>query len=564
MTDGASPGAAPGARSTPADDGLREEARPADGMTLAEIAREIPGASAIEGDGAVRCFGVHHDSRRVQAGDLFVVRRGEKYDGSTFVTDAIARGAVAVLAERHDGPTSTQPVSIGSGTGTGTGARVVPVLRVDDVATGLAYAAAAVYGHPAFSLDIVGVTGTNGKTTTTHIVRAAIDGALGLPKCGIVGTIGHTYAGRSIAASHTTPEADELARVLAVMRKRGATHVAMEVSSIALVLGRVKAVRFRVAAFTNLTQDHLDFHGSMDAYAAAKMALFTTCQPGLAVVNVDDPFGVRIAAAAKCKVLRVRTKVGAEGDIAPVSVDASASGMRIVARVPGGTVEIASRLVGLHNLENLLVAIGVASALELEVDRAAAALATEIGAPGRLERCDGPGDDIVVLVDYAHTPDALARVLDAVREVAQPQDEAGGSRALAPRLLCVFGCGGDRDPSKRAPMGESVGARADVAIITNDNPRTEAPEAIAEPVEEGVRLAGLTRLAPQEIAVARKGYVVELDRERAIALAIEAARPGDVVLVAGKGHEDYQIVGTTKRPFDDRIEARRALEARRK
>jgi UDP-N-acetylmuramoyl-L-alanyl-D-glutamate--2,6-diaminopimelate ligase len=539
-----------------------QEARPADGMTLAEIAREIPGASEIEGDGNVRCMGVHHDSRRVQAGDLFVVRRGEKHDGSAFVTEAISRGAVAVLAERHDGPTSTPPVSTPS---TSTSA-TVPVLRVDDVSTGLAYAAAAVYGHPAFALDIVGVTGTNGKTTTTHIVRAAIDGALGLPRCGIVGTIGHTYAGRTIAAAHTTPEADELARVMAVMRKRGATHVAMEVSSIALVLGRVKAVRFRVAAFTNLTQDHLDFHGSMDAYAAAKMSLFTTCQPGLAVVNVDDPFGVRIAAAAKCKVLRVRTKVGAEGDIAPVSVEASASGMRIVARVPGGTVEIASRLVGLHNLENLLVAIGVASALELEVDRAAAALATEIGAPGRLERCDGPGDDLVVLVDYAHTPDALARVLDAVREVSQPLDEAGGSRALAPRLFCVFGCGGDRDAGKRGPMGEAVGARADIAIITNDNPRTEAPEAIAEPVEEGVRRAGLAplgELAPMEVAAAAKGYMVVLDRQQAIALAIAAARPGDVVLVAGKGHEDYQIVGTTKRAFDDRVEARNALQARR-
>jgi UDP-N-acetylmuramoyl-L-alanyl-D-glutamate--2,6-diaminopimelate ligase len=533
---------------------LLAEARPADAMTLAEVAREIPGASEIEGDASVRVSGVHHDSRRVRPGDLFVVRRGEKHDGNAFVADAIARGAVAVLAERHDAPISAREVP----------AAPVPIVRVADVATGLAYASAAVYGHPAFSLDVIGITGTNGKTTTSHLVRAAVDGALGLPRCGIIGTIGHTYAGRTIAAAHTTPEADELARVLAVMRKRGATHVAMEVSSIALMLGRVKAVRFRVAAFTNLTQDHLDFHGSMDAYAAAKMRLFTTCEPGLAVVNVDDPFGAKIAAAARCKVLRVRTVVGAaEGDIAPLSVDASASGMRIVARVPGGDVEITSRLVGLHNLENLLVAIGVASALELEVDRAAAALATEIGAPGRLERCDGPGDDVVVLVDYAHTPDALARVLDAVVSVSRPLDEAGGPRTIEPRVFCVFGCGGDRDPSKRAPMGEAVGARAHVAVITSDNPRTEAPEAIAEPVEEGVRAAGLARLTPEDLAETERGYVVELDRQRAIALAIASARAGDVVVVAGKGHEDYQVVGTTKRPFDDRVEARCALEARR-
>jgi len=528
---------------------LHEEARPTEGMSLGDIAREIPGStSSVDGDASVICTGVHHDSRRVQPGDLFVVRRGETHDGSAFVGDAVARGAVALLADRASAITEAK----------------VPVLRVDDVATGLAYAAAAVYGHPAFSLDVIGITGTNGKTTTSHLVRAAIDGALGLPKCGIVGTIGHTYAGKTIAASHTTPEADELARVLAIMRKRGATHVAMEVSSIALVLGRVRAVRFRVAAFTNLTQDHLDFHGSMEAYATAKMALFTTCEPGLAVVNVDDAFGVKIAAAAKCKVLRVRTKVGAtDADIAPVSVDASASGMRIIAKVPGGDVEIKTRLVGLHNLENLLVAIGIASVLDLEVDRAAAALANEIGAPGRLERCDGPGDDVVAVVDYAHTPDALARVLDAVREVSQPLDEAGGTRVVTPRILCVFGCGGDRDPSKRVPMGEAVGARADVAIVTSDNPRTESPEAIAEPVEEGVRSAGLSRVTPQEIATTRKGYVVELDRQRAIALAIESARPGDVVLIAGKGHEDYQIIGTTKRPFDDRLEARSALRARR-
>jgi UDP-N-acetylmuramoyl-L-alanyl-D-glutamate--2,6-diaminopimelate ligase len=528
---------------------LAKEARSADGMTLADLAREIPGGKAsVEGDGSVRCFGVHHDSRRIEPGDLFVARRGEHHDGSTFVENALARGAVAVLAERG--------LALASG---------VPVLRVENVPTGLAYTAAAVYGHPAFALDIVGITGTNGKTTTSHLVRAAIDGALGLTKCGIVGTIGHSYAGCTIAAAHTTPEADELARVLAVMRKRGATHVAMEVSSIALVLGRVKAVRFRVAAFTNLTQDHLDFHGSMSAYADAKRMLFTSAEPGLAVINVDDFFGAQLATAAKCKVLRVRTTPGSstDGDIVPLAVDARASGMKITARVPGGTVEISSRLVGMHNLENLLVAIGVASALELDVQRAADALVDEIGAPGRLERCDGPGDDVVVLVDYAHTPDALARVLEAVRSVSRPLDEAGGSRVLAPRLICVFGCGGDRDATKRSPMGEAASARADVVVITSDNPRTEAPEAIAEPIEEGVRESGLKRLAAQELASATKGYVVELDRQRAIALAIESARPHDVVLLAGKGHEDYQIIGTTKRPFDDRAEARAALATRR-
>lgn len=498
------------------------EARPSEGLTLAQLARELPEKPAIEGDASARVFGVHHDSRRVTEGDLFVVRRGATHDGRAFVGAAIAGGASAILAEP------------------GVDVQGMPALRVNDVPTALAFASAAVYGHPAFSLDVVGITGTNGKTTTTHLVRAAIDGALGMPVCGTIGTVGHTFAGRTIDAAHTTPEADELARVMAVMKKRGATHVAMEVSSIALVAKRVAAVRFRVAAFTNLTQDHLDYHGSMEAYAAAKMELFTTLAPGLAVVNVGDPFGEKIAKAAKCKTLRVRTSIGAsDADVAPERIDASAAGMRIVARTPSGRVELATRLVGMHNVENLLVALGIVSALDLDVERAAAALGSEAGAPGRLERCDGPDDDVTVLVDYAHTPDALARALDAVRAVA----------GLG-RVVCVFGCGGDRDPTKRFPMGEAVGRRADVAVVTSDNPRTEDPAAIASPVEEGVRAAG-------------REPVVELDRARAIERAILEAQPGDVVLVAGKGHEDYQIVGKEKRPFDDRTHARAALARRR-
>lgn len=530
-----------------ADDDLLDEARTRDGMTLADLAREIPGRTVIENGGeATRVFGVQHDSRRVRPGDLFVVRKGEKHDARAFIDQAIASGAVALLAAED------LPLSSGSASPNET-----PILRVPDIADGLAYAAAAVYGHPAFSLDIIGITGTNGKTTTTHLVRAAIDGAHGVgPITGVVGTVGHTFAGKTVAASHTTPEADELARVLAVMRKRGATHIAMEVSSIALVLRRVAAVRFRVAAFTNLTQDHLDFHGSMDAYAAAKLELFTKMSPGLAVVNVDDAFGPVIASACKCKVLRVRTRTGnTDADVYPIQIDTSASGMRILAQLPKGKqVEIKTRLVGDHNVENLLVAIGTVSALDLDVDRAAAALANETGAPGRLERCDGPGDDIVVLVDYAHTPDALGRALDAVRSAASEKN----------RVLCIFGCGGDRDPTKRGPMGEAVGKRAEVAIVTSDNPRTEDPASIAKPVEEGVRSAKrLERASFDEIANGKSGYVVELDRLRAIEATILAAKAGDVVLVAGKGHEDYQVIGTEKRTFDDRVESKRALERRR-
>jgi UDP-N-acetylmuramoyl-L-alanyl-D-glutamate--2,6-diaminopimelate ligase len=505
-------------------------------LSLAEIAREIPGETEIVGDGAIKLTGVHHDSRAVTAGDLFVVRKGATSDGARFLADARANGAAAVLAAKG----AVDPATAG-----------LPVLFVADVADGLAYSAAAVYGHPAFSLEIVGITGTNGKTTTTHLVRAAVDAALGRPSCGTVGTIGHIFAGKVTHASHTTPEADELARVLASMRKAGASHVAMEVSSHALDLGRVRAVRFRVAALTNLTQDHLDFHGTMEAYAAAKRALFTTCAPGSAVLNVGDAFGRSLVPLVKAPLVRVSAAIDADADIAPLRVTMAASGMDVVVKTPKGELHLETRLVGAHNLENIVVALGIAHALDLDLERAAKGIAGEVGAPGRLERCDSPGDDVTVLVDYAHTPDALARVLDSVKSVA------------ASRLWCVFGCGGDRDATKRGPMGEAAAVRADAVVITSDNPRTEEPAAIAAPIEAAVAASGLPRVTFAELGTGARGYTVELDRAAAIAQTIQAAAKGDVVVLAGKGHEDYQIVGAVKRHFDDREEAKRALATRR-
>jgi UDP-N-acetylmuramoyl-L-alanyl-D-glutamate--2,6-diaminopimelate ligase len=494
------------------------------GLRLDELARELPMAADVTGDAAVRVSGVRHDSRAVEPGDLFVARRGLTSDGVRFVADAVGRGASAVLAARG---------------AVDAAAAQVPVLVVDDPARALAYAASAVYGHPSFALEVVGITGTNGKTTTAHLVRAAIDGAIGQPSCGVLGTVGHSFDGWRADAEHTTPEADEVARTMAAMRARGATYVAMEVSSHALELGRVRAVRFRVAALTNLTQDHLDFHGSMATYAAAKARLFTELGPGAVVLNVDDAFGRDLVARVKAPLVRVSARVGADADVVPREAHVDARGIRATVRTPRGDVAIASRLVGAHNLENVLLALGIAQALELDLARAAEALSREPGAPGRLERCDVEGDDVTALVDYAHTPDALARALDAVRAVARG------------KLWCVFGCGGDRDPTKRGPMGEAVGRRADVAIVTNDNPRTEEPKAIADAVVAGVRATG-------------KEPHVELDRRKAIDFAVRSASEGDVVLVAGKGHEDYQVVGTVKHPFDDRTETRRALEARRR
>ena len=503
-------------------------------VPLGVVVSEIPGAALIPpGAAGTLVSGVHHDSRRVAEGDLFVARAGARAHGERFIADAITRGARAVLVARG---------SEGAPAG-------VPRIEALDVPLALALASAAVYGHPTFTLDVIGITGTNGKTTTAHLVQACID-ACGR-RAGIVGTLGYRFEDLDLPAPHTSPEADDLARVAAAMVARGATHLVMEVSSIALAARRADAVRFRVAAFTNLTQDHLDFHGSMEEYAAAKARLFVDLGPGAAAINVDDPFGralvERIAplgagGPATCGLARYSAAPGApptDAEVAPIALEHSRGGIAMRARTPAGEVEIRSPLLGAHNASNLLAALAIVYLLGLDVATAARALSAPIQVAGRLERCDAPGlDDIVVLVDYAHTPDALARVLASVRSL--------GLGAIT----CVFGCGGDRDPGKRPQMGEAVGRAADVAIVTNDNPRGEDPRMIADAV-----LAGL--------AGSRSVVVVELDRARAIERAVLEAAPGDVVLVAGKGHEPYQILADVTVPFDDREQARRALAARR-
>jgi UDP-N-acetylmuramoyl-L-alanyl-D-glutamate--2,6-diaminopimelate ligase len=509
-------------------------AAPPFALALRELAREIPEAVLCDDTtGEVHVGGVHHDSRRVEPGDLFVARAGLHTTGAHFIAEAVVRGAAAVLVERG---------SLADTLG-------VPRVEAVDIPRALAFASAAVYGHPTFALEVVGITGTNGKTTTAHLVRAAIDACGG--RAGIVGTLGYRFADLDLPPTHTSPDADELARLAAGMRARGASHLVMEVSSIALAQKRAEAVRFRVAAFTNLTQDHLDFHGSMEAYAEAKARLFFDLAPGAAAINVDDTFGRELArrlapggagGPREAPLARFSAEVGAGADaaeIAPTALAHTRAGIELTARTPAGPVTIRSPLVGAHNVENLLTALSIAWLLDLDMQAAAAALSAPITVAGRLERCDTPEDDVAVLVDYAHTPDALERVLDSVRPLA------------AARVRCVFGCGGDRDPRKRPLMGEAVGHLADVAIVTNDNPRGEHPLVILAAI-----LPGLAR--------GRAEVIVELDRRRAIDRAVIEAEPGDVVLIAGKGHEPYQIVGSVTSPFDDRDEARRALAARRK
>lgn len=474
----------------------------------------------LTGAADARILGVQQDSRRIEPGDLFVARSGASANGRQFVQAAIDHGAAAVLVDCSIG--ELPPLS-------------VPVICVSQARRALAFAAEAVHGYPSKQLGLVGITGTNGKTTTVALVERGLSVAGARPAR--LGTTGFAFCGSEEESNLTTPEADEITRLIARVVRQSGTHFIMEASSHALDQGRVDALHFEVAAFSNLTQDHLDHHGTMAAYEAAKQRLFTELAPTKAVINVDDPAGERFAQIARVQQL-VRVGRSSHCNVQPVSVTLNAQGMGGEIRVDDRRVNLQTRLVGDHNLENVLLALGILHALEVDLQSAIRAFAGDFGVPGRLERCDGLNDDIVVLVDYAHTPDALERVLQAVKRFAK------GS------VHCVFGCGGDRDPKKRPLMGQAVGKWADRATITNDNPRTESPDLIASAIEPGLRQADIQ-------------YSVELDRAVAIHVAILAAKAGDVVVIAGKGHEPYQIVGTVKRPFDDRAQAREALVVRR-
>lgn len=485
--------------------------------------------------------GVHHDSRAVVAGDIFVARSGEHVNGWDFVQTAINQGAVAILAQTIpcDRRIANGQLNLENM------AHSLPVLLVDNVRRAMGQAAALIYGDPTRDLAVVGITGTNGKTTTSYLVRAALDGAGA--RTGVLGTLGATFETLHFPGVHTTPEADEVARVARAMLDHGASHLVMEVSSHALSQYRADAVHFRVAAFSNLTQDHLDYHKTLQAYAAAKDRLFYELQPGAAVIMVDDPHGKELAtclqqrksSAMPSLCLCVSTEDHANADIFPIGpVHFDARGLRCTVRTPDGNVELAAPFVGKHNLANLLLTLGIVSALGFSPTRAAQSLANAPSVPGRLERCDGPTDDIGVLVDYAHTPDALERALLAIRQVT------GGN------ITCVFGCGGDRDRAKREVMGRVAAAGADIAIVTNDNPRTENPQTIADSIVFGMKGGKAT-------------YRVQLNRAVAIEEAIGSACPGDVVLIAGKGHEPYQLIGNEVHAFDDRDHARQALQRRR-
>ena len=467
--------------------------------------------------------GLTADSRRVQAGDCFVAVPGFKQDARRFVPEAVTRGAALVVTEGEPVP-----------------GLAVPQVLVPSARRALARLADAYHGHPSAALTLVGITGTNGKTTTSYLVDALLR-ARGF-RTGILGTIQYVLGDEARPAGQTTPEALEIQAMLAEMRARGIGAVAMEVSSHALALSRVDGLDFDVAVFTNLTQDHLDFHGTLDEYRRAKRRLFEQLAASpkprrTAVVSADDPAGAEMVRGLDVPVLTFGLAPGAR--VRATEHVSGLDGIRMTVDTPRGPLTLASSLIGEHNVMNLLGAIGTGLALGLEPHAIAAALAPVRTVPGRFEQVDA-GQPFLVVVDYAHTPDALERVLATARKITPG------------RLGVVFGCGGDRDRTKRPIMGEIAARLADRAWVTSDNPRSERPEAILDEV-----IAGVTRVRGAETR-----YVAEADRRTAIRGALAWAQTGDTIVIAGKGHETYQIVGAQTLPFDDRAVAREILGGR--
>lgn len=487
------------------------------GSRLGHLAEVADGR--LMGDPEVAVRDATHDSRQAGPGTLFVAVPGSLQDGHDFVPRAISAGSPAVMVEH--------PLDVS-----------VPQIVVAATRVAMAPVAAEIHGHPSRKLRVVGVTGTNGKTTVTHMVEA-VAAAAG-KRAGLIGTV-HTRVGRrNIPNTRTTPEATDFQRLLDTMVELGADTVSAEVSSHALTMHRVDSTRFAVAAFTNLSQDHLDFHGDMENYFAAKAGLFRTGMADRAVIFTDDPAGRRLRDMVDIPVMTV----GEGGDVFARSREISVEGSRFTLVSPRGEAEVELALGGLFNVDNALVAAACGLSLAISLEDVAAGLGNFNGVPGRFEVVSGQ-DPVRVIVDYAHTPAGIESAIDTVRETEPGKwlDQGGDKR-----VIVVFGAGGDRDRAKRPQMGRAALA-ADLAVVTSDNPRSEDPEAIIDEVLAGVPDTGKVRR--------------EVDRRRAIADAISAARDGDVVLVLGRGHERGQEVAGRSVPFDDRLVAREALSARR-
>jgi UDP-N-acetylmuramoyl-L-alanyl-D-glutamate--2,6-diaminopimelate ligase len=496
-------------------------------VTIADVVSTLGGlASDPSAVGALspneRVTAVTYDSRRAIAGSVFVALRGLKADGVDFAAQAIARGAVLVVAE------TPRPETIST-----------PWIVVTDARLAIALLADRFYDHPSRRMQVIGVTGTNGKTTTAYLLASILDAA-GLT-AGLLGTVTYRLGVEEREASRTTPEAPDVQQLLAEMIRQGCKSAVMEVSSHALALKRVDGMRFAAGIFTNLTRDHLDFHEDMENYFQAKRRLFEMLPdeaPG--IINLDDPRGAALLEVSRTV---MTFAINRAADVTPGPLSFTLSGLSFDLRTPRGTVRIDSPLVGRPNVYNILAAATTAVALGLPLDAVTSGVKALDGVPGRFEVVSAPDDEVTVIVDYAHTDDALRNLLET-------------ARPLAPRrLVTVFGCGGDRDKTKRPLMGVVAARLSDVVVITSDNPRSEDPHRIIDEIKRGIPPSGQGGRAFDVLTV--------VDRRDAIERSVEQAEPGDVVLIAGKGHEKYQQIGDRVLPFDDGAIAREALQRRR-
>ncbi|MFA7405137.1 MAG: UDP-N-acetylmuramoyl-L-alanyl-D-glutamate--2,6-diaminopimelate ligase [Pelobacteraceae bacterium] len=502
-------------------------------MTLCELLEKLPD-SEIHGDATVAVTSLTCDSRAVVPGALFFALRGVQADGHRYIEQAVAAGAAAVVLE--------DAASAPDG---------CPWVKVTDGRAAMGRISALFNGEPTATRPLIGITGTNGKTTTTYLIEAIL-AAAGKPAA-VLGTISYRFGATTIEASHTTPESTELQRAFLQLAEAGAESFVMEVSSHALEQKRVDGCHFDVGIFSNLTRDHLDYHATMESYLDAKSRLFSELlRPSddkphrRAAINMDDPYGVEIARRSACPVITF----GIEGscDVRPKDVVSSVNGISATLVTPAGEINFISRLLGRFNLSNILAAAAAGVALDLPLQAIKQGIENHTTVPGRMERVEN-SRGVTCLVDYAHTGDALENVLTTLKELATG------------RIITLFGCGGDRDNGKRPIMGKIAAAMSNLAIVTSDNPRTEEPQTILEQIKAGITPLNLREYRVNELSsgFTDKGFAMLENRREAIRLAVSLAHAGDIVLLAGKGHEDYQIIGRTKHHFDDREEAAAAF-----
>jgi UDP-N-acetylmuramoyl-L-alanyl-D-glutamate--2,6-diaminopimelate ligase len=475
--------------------------------------------------------GITHDSRKVRPGCVFVAMKGEVTDGHEYIKDAIENGASAIIAE-------TKPLKDSA----------VTWIKVRDSKIALGRAAAAVYGWPSNKLTLTGVTGTNGKTTFTYLLESIIKAAGGIP--GVIGTISYRWKDNETAASHTTPEASDLQSIMAQMAQDGVTHCIIEVSSHGLHRSRLEGCNFDLGVFTNLTLDHLDYHGDLEEYYQAKKLLFGkllrhSSKSGLAITNLDDLFGRRLF-----KEITLVPKIAYGDDfktahVRPMDIEITEAGIRGTIGALAARVDIDSKLTGEFNLSNILSAVSAACAIGITPKAISEGINAVENVPGRLERVESLIGSI--FVDYAHTPNALRNVLETLKDLAPK------------RLITLMGCGGDRDKSKRPIMGAEAADLSDFVIVTSDNPRSEDPGAIIKDVEKGILDCDFTRLKSKKQNIEPNRYILIPDRREAVEWAVKRFKPGDILLLAGKGHETYQEIKAVRHPFDDRQVVREEL-----